>query len=449
MATTRILVLGGGFGGVHTAMHLEKLIGADEVEITLVSHDNFFLFTPLLHEVAASDLDITHIVSPLRALLKRTHVFVGDVEAVDLAGRRVVVSHGYDQHRHELAYDQLVIALGAITNFYGLPGLEDRALTMKTLGDAIHLRNRIIATLEEADTECARGEDGRLTFVVVGGGFAGVETVAGINDFVREGLALFPRLKAESLRMVLVHSGALILPELGEKLGAYTQHKLAERGVEILTHARVGSVDDSGVHLADGRHIASRLIVWTAGTSPHPLLHELPCRLDKGRIEVADTLAVEGWPGVWALGDCAVVPNPRTGKPHPPTAQHALRQARTAARNVVATLAARPLERFDFTTIGQLAAIGRRTGVARVLGMNFSGFFAWWLWRTIYLGKLPRLEKKIRVALDWTLDLVFNKDFVQFQAERAPMSLSTPVPSKAFTPTPLTEASAAVLEATR
>jgi NADH dehydrogenase len=418
----RIVVVGGGFGGVHTALHLEKLAGSDPgLEITLVSHDNFFLFTPMLHEVAASDLDITHIVSPIRTLLKRTTVFIGDVQSIDLEARQVTVSHGFDRHTHDLSYDHLVVGLGSITNFYGLPGLEQRALTMKTLGDAIHLRNRVIAALEEADTECQRDRDGLLTFVVAGGGFAGVETLAGLNDFIHEGLRLYPRIRPERIRTLLVHSGPLILPELGDKLGRYAERKLRARGVEILTNARVASVSEDAVTLADGQRIPSRIVVWTAGTSPHPLLHELPCALDRGRVVVDETLAVPGWPGVWALGDCAVVPDRRTGKPHPPTAQHALREAKTAARNILATLRGGRPTAFDFRTIGQLAAIGRRTGVARILGVNFSGFFAWWLWRTIYLSKLPRLEKKIRVAIDWTLDLIFTKDFVQFQTLRAPV----------------------------
>lgn len=430
MALHRIVIAGGGFGGVQTAIRLERLLGrTPDVDVTLVSRENFFLFTPMLHEVAASDLDITHIVSPIRTLLRRTRVIVGDVEAIDLHARRVSVTHGFARHSHALGYDQLVIALGSITNFYGLPGLEAHGLTMKTLGDAIHLRNRIIATLEEADTECAVRADGLLTFVVAGGGFAGVETMAAVNDFVRDGLRYYPRIKPERLRMVLVHSGDVILPELGSTLGAYAQRKLAGRGVEIVTHAKVADVTASGVTLEDGRRIPSRLVVWTAGTSPHPLLHDLPCPLDHGRVVVDETLAVPGFPGVWALGDCAVVPNRRTGKPHPPTAQHALRQARTAARNLVAQRAGRPAEPFRFTTIGQLAAIGKRTGVARVFGVNFSGFFAWWLWRTIYLSKLPRFEKKVRVAIDWTLDLVFAKDFVQFLTVRGPAT-SMPVPTR-------------------
>lgn len=421
--STRVLVLGGGFGGVYAARHLERASSAGApIDVTLVSRDNFFLFTPMLHEVAASDLDITHIVSPLRTLLRRTNVFVGDVEAVDLERRRVVVAHGLERHSHEIEYDHLVIALGSITNFYHLPGLETHALTMKTLGDAIHLRNRVIATLEEADTECATGDSGLLTFVVAGGGFAGVETLGALNDFVRDALRFYPKLDGRSVRMVLVHAGAEILPELGMKLGAYAHEKLSERGLEVITNAHVTSVTREGVLLADGTLIRARLVVWTAGTSPHPLLARLPCATDRGRIVVDATLEVPDWPGVWALGDCAVIPDRRTGRPFPPTAQHAIREARTLAANIAASLRGAPLRPFTFRTLGQLAAIGRRTGVARIFGVNFSGFGAWWLWRTIYLSKLPRIEKKVRVALDWTLDLIFAKDFVQFQAERAPVT---------------------------
>ena len=420
MARTRIVVLGGGFGGVYTSLHLERLLGSS-ADITLVSRDNFFLFTPMLHEVAASDIDITHLVSPLRALLRHATVFVGEVDSVDCHGRTVAVRHGSEAHIHRLPYDHLVVALGSITNFYGLPGLEQHALTMKSLGDAIHLRNEVIAALEEADGECAAAGDEPLTFVVAGGGFAGVETIAALNDFVREGLAFYPRVTSSRIRMVLVHAGSVILPELGEKLGRYAQQELARGGVEIITNAKVADAGHDGVRLTDGRFIPSRLIVWTAGTSPHPLLHDLPCRLDHGRIVVDETLAVPDFPGVWAVGDCAVVPDRRTGQPHPPTAQHAIREGKTVARNIAASIKGKSPVRFDFRTIGQLAAIGKRTGVARVAGVNFSGFFAWWLWRTVYLSKLPRLEKKIRVAIDWTLDLVFSKDFVQFLTVRGPV----------------------------
>ncbi len=437
MNPTRILILGGGFGGLATAMELDRsLARRPGVEITLVNGDNFSLFTPMLHEVAASDLDLTHIVNPIRKLLKRVGFFCGEVESIDLQRKLVAVWHGDDHHHHELPYDHLVIAMGSVTNFYGLPGLSERALTMKTLGDAIGLRNRIIANLEQADFECCADQRRHLlTFVVAGGGFAGVETAASIHDFILEALHFYRNLAPEMVRVVLVHSGEIILPELSPRLGAYAQKKLAARGVEIITKARVASLDDQGVHLNDGSTIVTSTLVWTAGTCPNPMLADLPCPQERGRITVDEYLAVPGVPGLWAVGDCAVVPDPRTGKPHPPTAQHALREGRRLARNVAAEVLGRSERKkpFRFRTLGQLASIGRRTGVANVLGVNFSGFIAWWMWRTIYLSKLPRLEKKVRVALDWTLDLVFSKDLVQFKTARAP-HLSTPPATAAATP---------------
>ena len=419
---TRILILGGGFAGLHAAMHLDDTLARDpETEITLVNRDNFFLFTPMLHEVAASDLDLTNIVNPVRKLLKRINFFAGEVESINLERKIVTVSHGFDHHHHNIPYDHVVIGLGSITNFFKLPGLEQRALTMKSLGDAIHLRNRLIAHLEEADTECcADVRRPLLTFVVAGGGFAGVETVAGINDFVREAVGFYSNLREDMLRIVLVHPGKVILPELGEKLGRYTEKKLAERGIEILVNTRVTGVTETGVQLSTGDEIESKALIWTAGTSPNPVIDCLPCAKEHGRLKVDEMLRLPGWPGVWALGDCALVPDCRTGQYHPPTAQHALREGKTLAKNLIATVRDGDLKPFSFSTIGQLAAIGRRTGVANILGINFSGFIAWWMWRTIYLSKLPRFEKKLRVALDWTLDLLFTKDLVQFQTFRAP-----------------------------
>jgi len=417
----RILILGGGFAGLAAAMELEKAIAHDRsIEVTVVNRENFFLFTPMLHEVAASDLDLTTIVNPARKLLRRVMFFAGDVMSIDLVAKQVVVGHGFDHHTHTLRYDYLALALGSITNFYALPGLEERALTMKSLGDAIRLRNHLVAHLEEAASECCEDKVPLLTFVVAGGGFAGVETIAGINDFVRSALKAYPNLREEMLRVVLIHPGSLILPELGEKLGRYAQSKLSERNVEIRLGSKVTEVKPRAVQLSDGTTIRTNTLVWTAGTSPNPLLKDLPCKMERGRIIVNDYLEVPGWSNVWAAGDCAAVPNSKTGTFHPPTAQHALRQGKTLARNILAAAQGRERKPFKFSTIGQLAAIGHRAGVANIFGVNFSGFVAWWMWRTIYLSKLPRLEKKIRVALDWTLDLVFSKDLVQFQQVKAP-----------------------------
>jgi len=409
----RIVILGGGFGGVYAAMHLEKLLARQSaVEISLVSRDNFFLFTPMLHEIAASDLEITNIVNPLRKLLRKVEVLVGDVNQIDLPNKRVSISPGYCKRSLQIDYDHLVIALGSVTNFYDLPGFGELALAMKSLPDAIQLRAQIIRHLEEANSECnAAQRRSLLTFIVAGGGFAGAETVAALNDFVREALPFYPNLSENMLRVLLVHSGPVILPELGESLGRYTQKVLGERGVEIRLNTQVKSMTEDNVFLANHVPIPCRTLVWTAGTVPSPLISLLPCAKERGRIVVNQFLQVPNWPDVWAVGDCAFVPDLKnSGKSHPPTAQHAIREGKVVAQNIAAALSGRPQTSFSFKTIGLLASIGRRTGVARILGFNFSGFFAWWMWRTIYLSKLPGLDKKIRVAFDWTLDLLFPKD---------------------------------------
>ncbi len=408
---------------MYAALEFERALarGAD-VDVTLVNYDNFFLFTPMLHEVAASDLDITNIVSPIRKLLRRVSFFHGDIEAIDLVQKRVGLSHGHEKHCHSLPYDHLVLALGATTNFYDIPGLASRALTMKTLSDAIVLRNRLIANLEEADCECGTVlRAPLLNFVVAGGGFAGVETIAAMNDFLREAVRFFPHLREDMLRVILVNSRKIILPELGEELGLYAQRKLTEQKVEIHSNCKVTAVTDHEVRLSDGTTVQTNTLVWTAGISPHPLLETLPCSKSRGRVIVNEYLEVPDWPGVWALGDCAHVPNLKTGESHPPTAQHALREGKVAAQNILATVRGGKMKPFVYSTIGLLAPIGKRTGVATILGVNFSGFIAWWLWRTIYLLKLPRFEKKVLVALDWTLDVLFSKDLVHFRTARSPV----------------------------
>jgi len=419
MKKTRVLILGGGFGGLYAALEFEKRCDPD-FEITLISQENFFLFTPMLHEVAASDLDVTHIVNPIRKMLRYVRFFEGEVQSVHLAERRAVVAHGFDRHTHSLEYDHIVFGLGCVINFFNIPGLRDKAHTMKSLGDAIALRNRLIEHLEEAGTDCAEKDRvALLTFVVAGGGFAGVETTGSINDLLKDALPYYPNLKPEMLRVILVHPGDFVLPELGEELGRYASRKLAERGVEIRPNTRVKAVTSREVELTDGTRIESFTLVWTAGTTPHPLLDQLDLPKEHNRLKVNAGMGIKGHPGIWALGDCAMIPDEQGGY-QPPTAQHASREGKMLAHNIVASVRGDALRPFRFKTLGLLASIGRRTGVARILGINFSGFTAWWLWRTIYLLKLPRLEKKLRVALDWTLDLFFTKDFVQYLHERSP-----------------------------
>jgi NADH dehydrogenase len=418
----RVVILGGGFGGMYTAMALEQIFADDpHFELTVVNQDNFLLFTPMLHEVAASDLDLTHIVSPARKLLRHSRFVNGEVERVDVERRTVVVAHGDEGRRHELRYDHLVLGLGSVTNFYDLPGLSERAFTMRTLGDAIALRNRLIGGMEEASVVADPAERARLlTFVVAGGGFAGVETIAAINDFARETRSFYPGIREGDIRMVLVHSGDRILPELSPKLGVYAQRKLTERGVEIRLSTRVKGLRVDGVELGDGSVLPTRSLVWTAGTAPHPLLATLPCAKERGRVTVDATMQVPGFPGVWGLGDCAVVPDLARGGACPPTAQHATRQGNVLAANIAAAIRGDALRPFRFRMLGQLAALGRRSGVAQILGLRFSGFVAWWLWRSIYWLKLPGLERKVRVALDWSLDLLFAKDLVKCPTDRGP-----------------------------
>src|SRR5580704_7139310 len=391
-APHHILILGGGFSAIYAAQGLERALGRQaNVEITLINRDNYFLFTPMLHEVAGGELETHCIVNPIRKMLRRVRFFCGEVQSIDLPSKRVRVTHGKSAHSHDLEYDQLVLALGSTTNFFGLAGVEERAFAMKTLDDAIRLRDHLIAQLDEADFDCASdSRDWLLTFVVAGGGFAGVETAGSINDFIHESLRFYPHLKREMIRVALVSSGSVILPELKEKLGWYAQRMLVQRGIEVWTNVQVRGATDQCIELSDGRRIVSNTLIWTAGNSVHPLLAALACQKDRGRIVVNPFFEIPGWKGVYAVGDCASLVDSVSGKPHPPTAQHAVREGKTLARNLMSAIDGRAKRPFRFSTLGQLATIGRRTGVATVLGINFSGFIAWWLWRTVYLMKLPR-----------------------------------------------------------
>jgi NADH:quinone reductase (non-electrogenic) len=420
-AKKRILILGGGFAGAYTALHLEKRLGGrPDVDVTLIARENFILFTPMLSEVAGGDVEVMDIVYSLRKMLRRTHVTIADVEMIDLAKKQVRIVHSGSRHTHYLAYDQLVLALGAVTNFHGNPGLEKHALTMKTLGDAILVRNRAIDALGLADNQPDETErKTTLTLVIAGGGFAGVETAGAVNDLMRETMKFYPNLKESTVRIVVAHAGKDLLPELSESLGRYAEKQLTRRGIEVFLKTEVTSYDGKEVTFSDGSRIATRMLIWTAGITPPPLLSTLPCAIERGRILANERLEVPNWPGVWALGDCALVPDQyNPGKFYPPTAQHATRQAALLANNIVAALRGQAPEPFKFKIIGLLATIGRRTGVAEIFGLRFSGFVAWLLWRSIYLSKLPGLQKKIRVALDWALDLIFSKDLVELPTLR-------------------------------
>jgi NADH dehydrogenase len=422
-AKRRILILGGGFAGAYTALHLEKrLAGVPDVEIVLAAKENFVLFTPMLHEVAGGDVAVTDVVQPLRKMLRRTRVLIVDIRSIDLAGKRVRLLQPDLAQAFDLPYDQLVLAIGAVPNFYRMPGIEEHAVTMKTLGDAIIVRNRIIEALDIADNHPDETErKAMLTVVVAGGGFAGVETAGSVNDLLREAIKFYPNLREDMLHVVLVHAGDVILPELSGSLGRYARKQLGRRGVDIRLNTAVTGYDGKELTLNNGTSIVTRLVIWTTGITPSPLLSTLPCVIERGHVLANEYLQVPDWPGVWTLGDCALVPDPlNPGKFYPPTAQHAIRQAAVLAGNIVAGMRGQTLRPFRFKTLGLLAAIGRHAGVAEILGMRFSGVIAWWLWRGIYLSKLPGLQKKVRVALDWTLDLIFSKDIVQLPTLRSP-----------------------------
>jgi NADH:quinone reductase (non-electrogenic) len=413
-ARTRIVIAGGGFAGLYAARHFERTLARrPDIEVTLISHENFILFTPMLHEVAAGDISPGDIVNPLRRILRRVHVVVAEIEAIDVTNRTVRCHNVLQDVELTFPFDHLLLAVGSETNFFDIPGVRDWAVTMKNLADAAVLRNRVVALLEEASLR--RDEPTQrelLTFVTVGGGFSGAETTGAVNDFLRETARFYPSVRPELISTVLVEGGKHLLPELGEQLGGYAENKLSERGVVVMKGARVTSYDGSVCKLNNGTSISAATLIWTAGAKPGAVIDKLPCEKQGGRILVDECLAVAKVPGLWAVGDCAAVPD-GTGKFYPPTAQHGMREAVVAAKNIARAIGGQPLKPFRYKTMGMLASLGHHTGVAMVFGMKFSGFVAWWMWRSVYLAKLPRLAKKLRVAADWTLDLFFGREIEQ------------------------------------
>jgi NADH:quinone reductase (non-electrogenic) len=426
MKTTKIVIAGGGFAGLYAAMHFDKrLARRADVEVTLISRENFILFTPLLHEVAAGDLYPGDIVNPLRRILRHVKFADADVQAIDLNTRRIRCMASVADWELEFEFDHLLLTLGSETNFFNMDGVRDWSVTMKSLSDAALLRNRMVALLEEASLETDEAERRQLlTFVTAGGGFSGTETTGAVNDFVRETMRYYPQLREDLVRVVVVHPGNFILPELGEELGRYAEHKLRERKVEVIKGQRVANYDGAVVTLSDGTSIPAATLIWTAGVKPSPVIAQLPCEKERGRLLVSEYLAVTGVPGLWAAGDCAAVPAFDTDKFHPPTAQHGLREGVTVAKNIEATILDRSLKSFRFKMLGQLASIGHHTGVAMVFGIKFSGFIAWWFWRSVYLMKLPGLAKKLRVMASWTLDLFFGQQIEQMITVRDIEALS-------------------------
>src|SRR5581483_990192 len=398
-----ILVLGGGFAGAYVA----RLLG--ERGATIVSRENFMLYTPMLPEAASGTLEPRHTVVPLRVMCPHAELLLGDVTAVDLEARtaRLTTEAAGEQ---TVRWRELVLALGAVPRTVPVPGLADHALSFKSLADAINLRNHVLRELEAADAE--QDEERRrahLSFVFVGAGYAGVEALAELSDLVDDAARFYPRLRDERRRWVLVDAAPKILPEIPRRLGEYAARELQERGVEIHVGTTLESVSADEAVLGDGTRIPTGTLVWTAGVRANPLLRELDLPLDdRGRVEVDEFLHVRGREGVWALGDCARVPNRASSEPDPPTCQHALRQARRLAKNLSGER-----EPYAYRMLGQVATLGRYKGIADVLGLRLRGFVGWFVTRSYHLYQLPLTQRRLRVVVDWTVALLFRRDIVE------------------------------------
>jgi NADH dehydrogenase len=427
----RIVVLGGGFAGMSTARELTKQLrkeqrlarrpGDDGVSVTLINRDNYFVFQPLLADIISGAIETTHVVVPLRRMLRDVDVEVGYVDRIDPIRKRVSVRRRQSGVTFDVEYDALVVALGSITDFRAVPGMSDYALGARTLGDAFFLRNRALAMLEEAAGE----EDPErckalLTFVVVGGGSTGVEVAAELEDLLRTAHRTFATL-AEP-RIVLVHSRTYVLPEFGDRLSRWATKKLGQLGIELKLGHRLTRVEEDRVELDDGTVIRTGTVISTVGNAPNPVLASLDVSKDaldeRGWVRPDTTFAVPGLDRVWALGDCASIIDPKNGRPLPATAQHAVREGPHAARNVLAVLAGQPATPFDYDQQGMLVSLGRFRGVGEIRGIKVSGFIAWFLWRSYYLLQLPSLERRIRVAVDWTLELFLAHDVVEINMRR-------------------------------
>lgn len=413
----RIVILGGGFGGVYTALYLEKALGRrDDFEILLINKENYFVFQPMLAEVVSGSVGMLDTISPIRRMLPRTDLHVREIESIDVKNKTVTTTPGFRQHPNVIAYDYLVLALGNVTDFRGLRGLPEHAIPFKNLSDALYIRNHVIHVLEEAAIEHEDSQLRRqlLTFVVAGGGFSGVEVVAEINDFVRGVIRNYPQIDPAEVRVVLLHGLDRILPELDEKLALYAHKILAKRGVEIRLKTRLEAATGDEAVLKGGERILTKTLISTVPSSPNPLLETVDLPRERGRLKADLSLQVEGTNDVWALGDCAIVPL-SDGGVCPPTAQFAIRQGKTVAQNIVAAIRGGERHTFKFKELGKLAALGHRSAVAQVFGVNLSGFLAWFMWRTIYLMKLPGWGRRLKVASSWTFDLFLPPELVQLK----------------------------------
>ncbi|HEY6131121.1 MAG TPA: FAD-dependent oxidoreductase [Halioglobus sp.] len=407
MQKTKVVIIGGGFGGMFTAKKLQKISRGD-LDIELISKINYFVYQPLLPEVAAGTLDPQDAVTPLRHLLKGVHVRLAEVTGIDLPAKQVVLLQGQKKILQRLDYDHLVIATGQIANLSMFPGFEHHSLTMKDLSDAYRLRNRVIECMEMADvTRFAEIKQRALTFVVAGGGFSGVETTGELAEMIERILPQYPNIQRHEVRMVLIQRDDRVLPEMSERLSQYTLTQLEKRGVEVWLNTSIQSATQQAVYTSDGRSVPTRTIVTTIGNGPSDFVKSLPINLQRGRIPVTPELEVIGLENVWSIGDAALIPlsGESTASPYaPPTAQFAVQQANVLAKNIVPRCRGQQLLAFEYAVSGIMASLGGYRGVAEIFGVRVTGLLAWFLWRAAYIGMLPGLATRIRVGLDWLLD---------------------------------------------
>ncbi len=406
-----VVIAGGGFGGLHAARRLERRLPRHSARITLVTDQNFLLYTPLLPGAASGSLEPRHVVVPLREELDWTDIRIARVTGADPTAKKLAITL-LDGSQTELAYDQLVVSLGSVARVLPIPGLAEHGVGFKTLPDAVALRNRAVLQLETAeeidDPELRRQY---LTFVYVGAGYAGLEGIAELQDYVADVIDRYPRCRLDGTRWILVEAQDRVMPEIPASLADFATRELRGRGIEIRTGTLLEEVDEGWARLSDGETVPTRTVCWTAGVKPPAVVRELGLALtEHGRIDVDSTLRVAGQECVWAIGDSAAVPDPaRKGQPSPPTAQHALRQGKVVADNVAATMAGRPLRRFRYRTLGVFVDMGQHKAVATMLGVRLRGFPAWFAARTYHLLLMPGTARRLRLMVDWTVGLAFGR----------------------------------------
>jgi len=436
-----VVIVGGGFGGASAARKLERLLPKQSARLMLVNDVNFLLYTPFLPEAAAGTLEPRHVVTPLRDILRRTYLRLGAVCGHDSVARTVTLKTHEDEVE-EVAYDQLLIALGSVSRSLPIPGLDRHAIGFKSLADAIWLRNHVIETLEQANaTEDAGRREELLTYVFVGGGYSGLEALAELQDFAADAIDRYPRARLHGMRWILVEATDRVLPEVPADLADYAVGELRGRGIDIRLGTTLEEAGADVARLSTGERIPTRTIVWTAGVAPHPSLGSLSLPLDeRGRVRVDDHMRVEGMQGVWAIGDSAAVPDPAEGgrAPCPPTAQHAVRQGPAVAHNIACELGAATGPRpFGYRAKVAFVNLGRYKAVGKLGRRTFRGFPAWWMARTYHMSQIPGTARKIRAVVDWTVGLPFKRDVAEVGSIGHPRPLRAEVYARGGTHRPL------------